>query len=170
MWGREASARQELWEWGAEEAGDGWLLICDADQILHGDVKPLTETWVHNAWSMPLFDCWDSETTFRADGYWQGYQHPRAWLFRPGMVTPGWQAEWPARGMHTGHAPANFPLFAGIAPVDVYWQHLGWVKPEDRAAKYDLYMREADQLTPFERAHVESIRDAQYTRPALVTP
>jgi glycosyltransferase involved in cell wall biosynthesis len=38
MWGEEASARQELWEWGVSRRKDNdWLLICDADQELVGD-------------------------------------------------------------------------------------------------------------------------------------
>ena len=41
-WGKEALARAELWDWAAEEAGDGWVLICDADMLLHGDPRPLT--------------------------------------------------------------------------------------------------------------------------------
>ena len=44
MWGNEAPARAELWDWGAEVAGDGWLLICDADMLLVGDPRPLTLT------------------------------------------------------------------------------------------------------------------------------
>lgn len=158
MWGQEAPARAELWDWGAEEAGDGWLLICDADQILHGDPRPLLLTTEFNAWAWPLFDCWDSEDRFRADGFWEGYKHARPWLFLPSSLTV--VAEWPKRGIHTGHCPSNFPIHCGIAPVDLYWwNHLGWLNSIHRRQKYSQYMAQADSLSPFERAHVASILD-----------
>lgn len=157
MWGQEAPARAELWEWLAAEAGDGWALVCDADQVLHGDLRPYLLTTQHNAWAFPLFDCWDDERYYRADGFWQGYTVARPWLFRPSALreTP----LWPARGLHTGHCPTNFPLHCGTCGPDVYWSHLGWVKAEDRRQKYERYMACADQLSAFELAHAQSIVD-----------
>jgi glycosyltransferase involved in cell wall biosynthesis len=157
MWGQEAPARAELWHWGAEAAGDGWLLICDADQILYGDIRPLLRTTQHNAWAWSLFDCWNDERYYRADGFWQGYKLARPWLFKPSTLTE--PALWPDRALHTGHCPANFPMRCGTAPYDIYWSHLGWLNPADRQAKYQRYMTQADHLTPFERAHVASILD-----------
>lgn len=157
MWGREAPARAELWTWGAEAADDGWLLICDADQILHGDVRPLCWTTQYTAWAFPLFDIWNDERYYRADGFWQGYKIPRPWLFKPSTLRE--PSQWPDRGLHTGHCPLNFPLFCGIAPETVYWSHLGWLNSIHRQQKYERYMAKADSLTPFERAHVASILD-----------
>lgn len=164
MWGAEAPARAELWQWGAEVAGErGWLLIADADQILHGDPRPLLQTTQHNAWAFPLYDCWNSETTFRADDFWQGYQVARPWLFKPSALRE--PPAWPARGLHTGHCPANYPLHCGIADSSIlsssslYWSHLAYVTPEHRREKYERYMSRADQLGPFELAHAKSILD-----------
>lgn len=155
MWGQESQARAELWDWGAKVAGDGWLLICDADMYLHGDPRPLTLTTQHNAWSWVLYDCWNDPRYFRMDGYWQGHLYPRPWLFKPSACpTP----VWPERGIHCGHAPQNFPLDAGHA-VDAYWSHLGYIKPADRMAKHRQYLAQAHQLSPFERAHAESVAD-----------
>lgn len=153
MWGNESPARKELWDLAS--AMDEWVLICDADQILVGDPLPLTDTWLLNAWSFPLYDVWDDETTFRADGYWQGYQYPRPWLFAPDRVPEGWEPEWSGRGLHTGHCPINFPLASAPAP-GIYWLHLGWLKAEDRAVKKAKYLAH-DGLTEFERLHAESI-------------
>lgn len=159
MWGAEASARSELWSWGAEVAGErGWLLIADADQILHGDPRPLLQTTQHNAWAFPLYDLWDSETTYRADGFWQGHLHPRPWLFRPSKMECD-PPIWPDRGLHVGHFPANARLRAGIAG-DLYWSHLAYVKEEHRLQKKARYLAQAHQLTPFEKAHAESIDDS----------
>lgn len=158
MWGQESSARKELWEWGSRMAGAGWLLICDADQLLMGDPLPLCTSWVVNTWSFPLYDCWDSEDQHRADGFWQGYKHARPWLFRPSMVPEGWTANWGDRGIHVGHLPQNWPLLSGVAQ-DVYWCHLAYVRKTDRVAKHARYRLVADQLNPFERAHAETILD-----------
>lgn len=160
MWGNESPARAELWDRGAKLAKDGWLLICDGDQLLHGDPRPLCNTWEANAWSWPLYDCWDSEEQFRADGYWQGFRYARVWMVRPSAVPEGWKPDWTtSRNLHCGHLPPNFPLRALIAPDDLYWLHLGWLREEHRLAKYRRYKEKASLLTPVELAHVESIRD-----------
>ena len=156
-WGKEAPARKELWDWGAEVCGaDGWLLICDADMLLEGDPRPYTETWDLNTWSFILYDLWDSESTYRQDGYWQAHRVPRPWLFRPGLVPLGWRPEWPARGIHCGHCPQNWTALTGYAE-SLRYLHLAYVKPEDRVRKSRAYMERSAQLTPFERAHAESI-------------
>lgn len=159
-WGNEAPARAELWERGVKCAKDGWLLICDADQILHGDPRPLTRTWEANAWAWPLLDLWDNETRFRTDGYWQGYKQARVWMVKPSAVPRDWGPVWGDRGLHCGHIPPNFPLAALIAPDSLYWLHYGWLREEDRIAKYHRYKNHSTQLTSQELAHVESILTA----------
>ena len=159
MWGTESPARAALWDWGAQEAKDGWLLICDADMILHGDPRPLTLTKQYNSWSFVLYDLWDSPTTYRTDGYWQGHLHPRPWLFRParlGYDTP----IWPDRGLHVGHAPANAILRSGIChPEHLSWMHLAYMEQPNRLRKHQQYLAKSEILTPFERAHAMSVGD-----------
>lgn len=158
MWGNESPARAELWDWGSRVAGDGWLLICDADMLLMGDPRPLTLTALHNAWSFVLYDLWDDETSYRCDGYWQGHLHPRPWLFKPSALTdlPAWNP----RGIHVGHCPANFPLAAGIAaPGVLAWGHLAYLTKHDRMVKHGRYLAQSHQLSPFEMAHAESVAD-----------
>jgi hypothetical protein len=156
MWGNESPARAELWNWAAEYVGDGWALVTDADQLLVGDPRPYCESWLANTWSFPLFDCWNQEDLHRVDGYWQGYRYPRPWLFCPSRVPDGWTAEWTGRGIHAGHAPVNWPMNQGFAN-ELYWLHLGWMKPEDRTMKYQRYMQEWHQLSDFEQKHVQSV-------------
>lgn len=162
-WGTtEVPSRRELWEAAAALAGDGWVLICDADMLLEGDVRALCHTWECAAWAMPLADLWDSEDTFRVDGPWAfGPANPRPWLFRPSALRD--VAEWPTNcAIHVGHAPLNFgaagPIFP--APPDVYWLHLGYVKREHREAKAAAYASVAHTMTEFQRAHAASILDA----------
>lgn len=166
MWGCESPARAALYDWGAQEAGDGWLLIADADMVLHGDPRPLTLSTQCNAWAWPLWDLWNDERYYRADGHWQGHVHPRVWMVKPSALkeTP----IWPRRGLHTGHFPQNFPYQVGNANpiynsgaelISLGWLHLAYVKPEDRRKKMRQYLDKADQLSPFERAHAMSVGD-----------
>lgn len=158
-WGAEGKARQELWELALTHATgyDDWILVVDADHEMVGDYRSLCLSRDVNAWSFVLFDCW-SETQYRSDEYWHAHTAPRPWLYAPHRVPAGWQPEWSSRGVHPGHAPSNFPYVLGIAPTDTHHiLHWGWANPVHRQVKYQQYLREAHQLSPFERAHVESI-------------
>lgn len=157
MWGKEAHARAILWAEATKLAGEGWVLIQDADMILHGDPRPYTYTWAHNAWSWVLYDLWD-ESHYRSDQFWRGHEVPRAWMFCPSRVPEGWVPEWPERGIHTGHAPLNFPLASGVAK-DLWWEHRAYNSPARRQAKHAQYLSVADQLSDFEKAHAQSILD-----------
>ena len=160
-WGKESPARQELWNWAAQEAGDGWVLICDADMILEGNPRDLIDTWELSAWAFVLWDCWDGEHQARVDGPWQyGPLTPRPWLFRPSVCVNG-APQWATRGLHCGHAPLNLSGIIGVAPPDTYyWRHLAYCKATDRKQKHQQYMSNAPLLTEFERMHAMSIADA----------
>lgn len=158
-WGHETAARAELWDWAATEARDGWVLVQDADQLLHGDPRPLCETWDANSWAFILYDLWD-ETRYRADGFWRGHLTPRVWMACPSRFGPDFRPQWNGRGIHPGHIPPNAPLACLVAPPDEYfWTHLAYSSPEQRKAKWEKYLAVADQLTPAERAHADSILD-----------
>ena len=159
MWGQESSARQELWAWAVSRCGeDDWVLICDADQILVGDPRPLMKSWESNAVSLPLYDAW-SETEYRCDGFWQAHLHPRVWMVAPKRVPSGWAADWNPRGIHCGHIPTNFPATGNIFDSNVYWVHRSYATPELRKAKHRMYMERAELLSPFEQQHAASILD-----------
>lgn len=144
-----------------EAAKDGWGLVVDADQILHGNPRDLIDTWEVSAWAFVLWDCWDSDTQARVDGPWgYGPQVPRPWLFRPSVCVNG-KPEWSGRGLHPGHAPLNLCGTIGVAPPDEYfWKHYAYVKREDRVTKHAQYMAKATLLNDFERMHAMSIADA----------
>lgn len=170
-WGAEATAREELWRLATVTAAPGdWLCFWDADMLLSRDPRPLMGTTALNTWCWPLYDLWDSEETYRADGHWQGHRHPRAWMVRPHDVPAGWAPTWTARGMHCGHLPSNWPLRAGVAPDDYYWRHYSFCTPDHRAVKHAQYLSQRDQLSPGERAHAESILDPVPPVPALGHP
>lgn len=160
-WGSESAARSELWDFATEHCPDisSWVLFCDADMILEGDPRPLIGSREANTFLMRLYDVWDeAETVYRADSqFWRGHEFPRPWLVAPRRVPEGWSPEWSQRGVHPGHLPLNWPLFPAEAPSSVFWKHLAYSSPQHRQAKYEQYMAKADQLSPFELAHVESI-------------
>ena len=156
-WGDEAPARAELWDWAAQEAGDGWALFADADMLLQGNPRDLCWSTEVNGWGFILYDLWD-EQHFRYDGPWRAHQFARPWLIRPGASSQGFVPLWSRNGIHVGHIPANFPLNMGIAPPDTYaWYHLQYSSPESRARKYRAYKEVAHLMTDFEKAHAESI-------------
>ena len=159
MWGDEAPARAELWDLGAKAAGDGWLLICDADMILNGDPRPLTLSTNCTAWAWVLYDVWDEEHLYRCDGYWQGHLHPRPWMYRPSALQE--PPIWPRKGIHTGHAPLNFPYnVTGVTQeYDVSWSHLSFLRRIDRLKKVSQYESQAHQLNEWELAHARSVGD-----------
>jgi hypothetical protein len=164
MWGKEASARAELWQLATDRVGTGWAIVQDADMLLVGDPRPLTQTWLYNTWSWVLYDCW-SETEYRSDQFWRGHEFPRAWMFCPSRVPEGWVPQWPERGVHCGHAPANWPSQSGVVGADVVsWRHRAYIDPERRQAKLRQYESVLDQLSPFEASHARSICDTD--RPA----
>lgn len=161
-WGNESPARQELWDWGAEEVGDGWLLICDADMLLEGDPRELCYTWDFSAWGFVLWDCWDGEHQARIDGPWaMGPQTPRPWLFNPKRGMEGREPKWSGRHLHVGHAPLTFGGVVGVAPPsEFFYKHLAYSNREDRVRKHAQYMANAHLLSDFERGHAMSIADA----------
>lgn len=157
MWGDESNARAELWAWGSGVAKDGWLYISDADHELVCEpetVRALTTSWSVNCWGMRLYDCWDSPQKHRVDGQWAAYQVARPWLFRPSACP---DPQWTGRGLHSGHAPINFPYHMGVAPNSVWLRHLGWMNAVDREAKVARYTAAAQHLQPAELAHLQSV-------------
>lgn len=157
-WGTESPARAELWDLATSHCHDesAWVLVVDADMVLVGDPRPYLDTREVNAWAFILYDLWDNDTTYRSDQFWVGHRVPRVWLVAPRRVPHDYIPDWPARGIHPGHVPSNFPVFAGVA-TDLHWLHLGWLRPDHREIKYKQYISTADQLSPEELAHVESI-------------
>ncbi len=162
MWGHESAAREELWNVAVRFAAPdkAWVLFQDADMLLSADPRPLLLTEELNTWLWRLYDVWDARSLYRADGYWQGHLSPRPWLVNPHRVPDGWRAVWNDRGLHCGHLPVNWPMRAGVAPEQYYFEHLAYLTPEHRKRKHAQYMREGSQLTPFERDHAQSILDS----------
>lgn len=151
-WGvAESSARSDLWNLAAEEAGpDGWILVVDADMVLRevssADLHALCESTAFNCWAMPLWDCWDEPGLMRVDGYWQAHLNPRVWLAKA-QPFKGFQPEWDTKGIHAGHLPVSYPICAGVMPGLTAWQHLAYVRAEHREAKIRQYLDISSEKT-----------------------
>lgn len=145
FWGDdERPARITLWDAACARAGPGgWVYIFDADHELLGitpeEFRHLCASRNVTAWSFFLWDCWDSDTQHRVDGYWQAWHVARPWLFKvpPKTFTP----DWGDRHIHAGHCPKNFPLLPGMSPSGCGIRHLGYVKQAHRLAKANRYLQ-----------------------------
>lgn len=160
FWGKdETPARAELWERAVKLAQGGWILFCDADQLLVGDPRPYCYSWEVGIWAFPLADCWDSEDQMRVDGPWQyGPQTPRPWLINTKPFGPDFKPQWERHGLHVGHIPSNAILPGAVAPT-LWWRHLSYLDRNDRLSKHKKYLEASQHLTEFERAHAASIAD-----------
>lgn len=140
----EAPVRAQLWELAIEEAGeDGWIYFFDADHELLGltkqDFQTLCRAQHANAWAFPLWDCWNSDTKHRVDGFWQAWKTPRPWLVRA-VPHKGYCASWNRSGLHVGHIPSNYPMSAAEAPCGAAIRHLSYVRESHRVRKAQRYL------------------------------
>ena len=167
FWGSDETAvRAQLWDLAQTVAGDdGWVYIFDADhelvEITPSDLEYLTRSSIVNAWSFPLWDCWDDDQHMRVDGYWQAHLRPRPWLVKA-RPYPAFQPQWNGAALHSGHIPHNYQILSGVAPGLAAIRHLSYVSPVARVRKHEQYMK-VDTLTPTERAHADSIADENPT-------
>lgn len=164
MAGAEWKARRKLWRLASEDAD--WVLHLDADQVPSCDPRPHLEPPVS---AFRVYDLW-SEDTYRSDAWWTG--HKRCWW--PSVHVPslpgGFTDEWPERGWHSGHVPANVP--GPVHPVQgCAILHYAYASPELREEKAAMYDDLAPHLTEQERFHASTITTPNpRTEPLPFTP
>ncbi|OLN32335.1 glycosyltransferase [Desulfosporosinus metallidurans] len=134
----EISLRKQLWEM-ALSTNPEWIIILDADELFEESApKRLRELLAHSLdidyFSFRLFDLW-TEKHYREDLLWQAHKWYRPFIVRN---IPGFQAEWQETPQHCGRFPRNImDLRGGTSPLRI--KHLGWLRPQDRLAKYYRY-------------------------------
>ncbi|MCQ6559691.1 glycosyltransferase [Paenibacillus mendelii] len=135
----EVELRKQQWHETVSRKPD-WILNMDADEWFEPGCRPLLDETLRQRQSdaiyFRLYDMW-SETHYREDFYWRAHQ-----TFRPFLIRYQADAayEWKETPQHCGRFPQSIQYFSyNCHPLRV--QHYGWVKPEDRRAKYDRYMR-----------------------------
>ncbi|MFZ3373218.1 MAG: glycosyltransferase, partial [Desulfitobacteriaceae bacterium] len=130
--------RKQLWEMAISTQPE-WIIILDADEMFEEDApKQLRELITHSStidyYSFRLFDMW-TETHYREDPLWQAHKWYRPFAVR---YLPEFQAQWQETPQHCGRFPKNMiDLRGGTSPLRI--KHLGWLRPQDRLAKYYRY-------------------------------
>ncbi|MFZ5595901.1 MAG: glycosyltransferase family 2 protein [Bacillota bacterium] len=139
MFENEIVLRKQLWQL-ATDTGPDWILILDADELFEDkavrEIPLLASNPEVEAYYFRLYDMW-SETHYREDRFWQAHL-----LYRPFMVRhiPGFTCLWRETPQHCGRFPANITDLKG-EKSQLRIRHLGWMRPEDRLAKYYRYKK-----------------------------
>ncbi|MEG6520553.1 glycosyltransferase [Desulfotomaculum sp. 1211_IL3151] len=135
----EVSLRKQLWQMAVGTKPD-WILILDADEVFEASAPAILKNLAKRKdvywYSFRLFDMW-TERHYREDRHWCAHQ-----FFRPLMVRyiPGHDYRWHEAPLHCGRFPLNISGMNGENhPLRI--KHLGWLKPEDRLAKYYRYKK-----------------------------
>jgi len=132
--------RKQLWKMAVSTPSE-WIIILDADEMFEEDgPQQLRDLLNHSLdvdhLSFRLFDLW-TETHYREDQLWQAHKWYRPFIVRN---IPDFQARWQETPQHCGRFPQNITdLRGGTSPLRI--KHLGWLKPQDRLAKYYRYKR-----------------------------
>jgi Predicted glycosyltransferases len=136
----EVFLRKQLWDLTIGTQPE-WVIILDADELFEEAApkqlrKLLTNSLDTDYFSFRLYDLW-SESHYREDLLWQAHKWYRPFIVRN---IPDFQAEWQETPQHCGRFPKNITDLRGKAsPLRV--KHLGWLRPQDRLAKYYRYMQ-----------------------------
>jgi hypothetical protein len=129
--------RKQLWEMVIATEPD-WILILDADEVFEDKaskvLKELAKVQEVDHYSFRLYDMWN-ENSYREDTFWRAHT-----VYRPFMVryVPEFNWIWRETPQHCGRLPLNiYQLPGGLSQLRL--KHLGWMKEEDRLAKYNRY-------------------------------
>lgn len=147
--------RELAWRWAMQTAPD-WVLAIDADEIIeHPEgIRGLMLSPDVDIWAFRIFDMWDPRH-YREDNYWNGHTRYTPMLLR---VFPGFPYTWDQNKHHSFRLPSNLGRFV-IGKSDIRIQHLGWMRPEDRLAKYHRYKEMDPEGTWGLKEQYESILD-----------
>lgn len=137
----EYKLRQILWNMAINNKPD-WIIGIDADEVFElrfkDEVVGLMTTEGVDAWYFRVYDFWDSRDEYREDNLWRGhlghhklmvrYKPELTYSFRP------WD-------QHVGRFPDSSAEqhMGGVSELRL--KHLGWLRLEDRLAKYIRYMK-----------------------------
>lgn len=158
----EGALRTLAWEHLCEYAKPGdWILALDCDEILYfkeGELKQGLEQTMFDVLGVTFYHMWN-ETQYRVDKLWSPVTSSRLFRFFEG-------GEFANRKLACGSEPTYVQELirrGRFLPKTPYrMKHLGYVKDEDKIAKYERYM-ELDGGAYHNRAHLESILDQNPT-------
>lgn len=157
----EYELRSRAWKNLEKHAHRGdWILCIDCDEMLYGTahLRELTDQSVYDVLGITFFHMWN-ETQYRIDKAWMPNRSYRLFRYYEG-------GEFQRKKLACGSEPTYVPDL--IRRGKVLWdtglcmKHLGYVRDEDKFAKYQRYM-ELDGGNFHARAHLESILDSAPT-------
>lgn len=135
----EIALRKQLWQLAVSTNPD-WIVVLDADEIFEarapGVLRELARDPGVYCYYFRLYDMWD-ENHYREDVYWRAHLSYRPFMVR---YVPGFPYAWKETPLHCGRFPVNLGALPGKTS-ELRIKHLGWMKPEDRLAKYYRYQR-----------------------------
>lgn len=140
MFHNEWKLRKKQWKETLKMKPD-WILCLDADEMFEDaffEKLPylLKENSV-DVYNFRLFDMWDSPDKYRSDRFWNAHKRYCTFLIR-------YQKHFHYRFRHTAQHCGRFPAnirFMNCLNSDLRIKHFGWMKKEDRVAKYERYMK-----------------------------
>jgi len=134
---KESHLRAAAWEW-ALSGGPDWVLAIDADEEFEEwmSIRELVKDQEADIWAFRIFDMWNP-LQYREDELWNGHFRYTPMLIR---VFPHFTYSWEDREHHAPRLPQNINRFV-MKTSDVRVKHLGWMREEDRIAKYRRYMQ-----------------------------
>jgi hypothetical protein len=140
------------------EAQPDWILVLDADELfedaIRDHIRSLIDQTEVDAIQFRLYDMWN-ERQYREDAFWRAHEGYWTLLVRP---NPGMLDAWPAQNQHAGRFPASA---AGLRAwtCRIRLKHLGWMTPEERAAKAARYQQLDPEGRFGNRGQYDSILD-----------
>lgn len=153
--------RTEAWvefEQACRPAAGDWVLVLDADELpvaplrLGGFMRSLAAAATEAGQvgvDVPIPEVWEvfPELMVRTDGWWGRLSAPRFFAYRP-------EGFMPQLGCVPDYVQAPYFPNDEFGPHGLSLLHLGYVRAEDRAAKYERYAGGMGNHNP---AHVRSI-------------
>lgn len=157
----EGALRQLSWEHVSNFAKQGdWILAIDADEMLYGEehLRDYMEHTQKDVLGITFFHMWNDKQ-FRVDKLWAPVTSSRLFRFYRG-------GEFAKRKLACGSEPTYVRDAVLRGNFDMHtpfrMKHLGYVRNEDKLAKYERYM-ELDGGAYHNRIHLESILDPNPT-------
>lgn len=157
----ESLLRSTAWSHLCEHATIGdWILAIDADEKLYGTamLPELMAQQLYDIIAITFVHMWN-ETQYRIDKAWAPTMSSRMFRFYPG-------GRFSQRRLACGSEPTYVQdlISAGrmLKTSPLIMQHLGYVRDEDKQAKYERYMQ-LDGGDFHSRSHIESILDPNPT-------
>ena len=123
----------------ATALGADWLLGVDADERLERGFGERVRRLVGvrssaRAYHVHVRELWDRPDRMRVDGIWGKKRSPRLFAARP-------EAIYDERTLHGFWAPLDAREGEDFRQADLYLYHLRMIRPEDRVARREKYLR-----------------------------